>query len=855
MKRFFALCLCFFFGLACLLPASFAVLAEAHSLPPHGLGLLLGKPPDPSLGAQRVPFAAGALPRKVDLTDTLPPIGDQGKQPSCVGWAASYYYKTWWEKKEHPKWDLENPNYQFSPSFVFNQIGGAEGADFQSAFKLLQSQGDVDIAEFSYDESSYSKQPTSNQLEAAKQYRIPSGNTAYRYFFKNPTFGLFRNDIDQLKAHLSEGQPLVLGIPIFDDFPDYPKDTSGHSNPSAECYDSIYDAGNPPDYNPVEEGGNFWGGHAVYIAGYDDSVGEGGGFLCVNSWGAGWNKDGKVYLGYDFVRLWALEAWKMVDNRDSSPVISSVSSESSSPGASVTISGGNFGCKRRLAKVVFPGDKEADIVTWRNDQIEAKVPSGVGVGDLYVYDWDGEASNGKEFLGDSLSSSWVFAEGATWDGFGEWILLLNPNKETSVAKFDFLSEDGPLDGPQVQVPPGSRVTVHVNEYAPNRDLGAMVRSLNDVPVFAERAMYVARPDGKWGSHDSIGSKGTSRTWYLPEGATWLGYDEWLLIANPNSEPLEVKVSFQMPFGEIGMPEFEIGAGARKTIHVNDYVPEGDVSAKVESLGDAGIVAERSVYIRTPDGKFGCHCSMGLTECAGGWGVAEGTTRPGFEEWILIQNPTTLVSEATLFFLTANGATKGPTYFVDGGSRISVRVNDIVPDCDLSVMVVTAEEDQKVVVERAMYISTADGKLGAHATAASQFTGVPWCLPEGCTSPGFDEWLLVANADPENSATISVTFMTPGGPVAGPKLEVSPGTRLTFQVNEYVTGDVSTVVEGNGYFICERAMYMNGQAGKRGAHSSQGVLASYKEGFFSSTGGGKEGSSLVSRIVPLWSEQD
>ncbi|MDD5447866.1 MAG: hypothetical protein PHO53_01690 [Actinomycetota bacterium] len=830
-------------------------MAEARSLPPHGLGLLPGEPPDPSLEARKVPFAAAALPAKVDLTETLPPIGDQGKQPSCVGWAVSYYYKTWWEKKEHPKWELENPNYQFSPSFVFNQIGGAEGADFQSAFELLQSKGDVDIAEFPYGESSYSAQPTSNQLEAAKQYRIPSGSTAYKYFFKNLAFGLFHNDIDQLKAHLSGGQPLVLGIPIFDDFPDYPKDMSGHLNPTAGCYDSTYDEGNPPDYRSVEEGGNFWGGHAVYIAGYDDSVGEGGGFLCVNSWGAEWNEGGKVYLGYEFVRLCALEAWKMVDNRDSSPVISSISSESASPGASVTISGGNFGCRRRLAKVMFPEEREADILTWRNDQIEAKVPTGGGVGNLYVYDWDGEKSNGREFFGDPLSSSWVFAEGATWEGFDEWILILNPNKETSVAKFEFISESGPFDGPQLEVPPGARVSVHVNECAANRDLGATIRSLNEVPIFAERAVYVARPDGKWGSHDSIGSKGTARTWYLAEGATWHGYDEWLLIANPNPESVEVKVSFQMPTGELRMPEFEIGAGTRKTIHVNDYVPQGDVSVKVESLGGAGIVAERSLYIRAPDGKLGCHCSMGLTECARGWGVAEGTTRPGFEEWILIQNPTALTSEATLFFLTEEGTTKGPTYSVGGGTRISVRVNDIVPNRDVSTMVVTAEEDQNVVVERAMYISTADGKLGAHSTAASQFTGVPWCLPEGCTSPGFDEWLLVVNVDPENSAAISVTFMTSSGPVAGPRLEVPPGTRCTFHVNEYVTEDVSTVVEGNGYFICERAMYMSGQVEKRGAHSSRGVLASYKEGLFSSAGGGKEGSSLISRVASLWSEQD
>ena len=36
------------------------------------------------------PLLGGALEGKVDLSASLPPIGDQGPQNSCVGWAIGY---------------------------------------------------------------------------------------------------------------------------------------------------------------------------------------------------------------------------------------------------------------------------------------------------------------------------------------------------------------------------------------------------------------------------------------------------------------------------------------------------------------------------------------------------------------------------------------------------------------------------------------------------------------------------------------------------------------------------------------------------------------------------------------------
>ncbi len=58
------------------------------------------------------------------------------------------------------------------------------------------------------------------------------------------------------------------------------------------------------------------------IVGYDDNANPGGadadhrgGFKAVNSWGPTWNgtSAGFVYLSYDFMKRYVMEAWRMDD--------------------------------------------------------------------------------------------------------------------------------------------------------------------------------------------------------------------------------------------------------------------------------------------------------------------------------------------------------------------------------------------------------------------------------------------------------------------------------------------------------------------------------------------------------------
>jgi len=367
-------------------PGSPSGLLKASVNPEHGLGC---KPTPPGDYPEAVVPQVASVAAAVDLYPPLLLVGNQGSQSSCVGWAVSYYYKTFSESLEHTTstWKLNDWWYEYSPSFVYNQINGGvdKGAYIPDALHLLQDKGDVDFAEFPYNQSNWTKQPTAAQLQAALPYRIPSG---WGYFWLRSGSGPYStsNDINPVKACLSGRNMLVMAIPIYYDFPEY------SSSPARPYY----------DYNGSS---GFVGWHAVCITGYDDNINPGGsnadhrgGFRMVNSWGPYWNgdSDGFVYLSYDFVKRYVREAWSMGDLSPDSPSITSLSRTSGEPGDSVTISGKNFGTNRRNAEVTFNGVK-ATPTSWTNSSITVTVPTGATTGPVIVKDWDKAPSNPINF--------------------------------------------------------------------------------------------------------------------------------------------------------------------------------------------------------------------------------------------------------------------------------------------------------------------------------------------------------------------------------------------------------------------------------------------------------------------------
>jgi hypothetical protein len=249
----------------------------------------------------------------------------------------------------------------------------------------------------------------------------------------------------------------------------------------------------------------------------------------------------------------------------------------------------------------------------------------------------------------------------------------------------------------------SRLTLPVNDLVASSDVSTHIHA--DLPVVAERAMYW---NDKGGGHATLGVTEGCATWYLAEGTTAWGFEEYVLVQNPAMVTANVTLTFMKPGGSTTKAYYSVGPQSRFTLNVAEVVPGSDVSTFVQADGE--VIAERAMYWpRGSISRAGGHCSTGSTTAATTWYLAEGTTAWGFDEYVLLANPSDDIAHATLVFMRTDGTTSSYTLSIESRARETVFANEVDPDRDASVKVIS---DRPLVVERAMYWSQKEGGTDA-----------------------------------------------------------------------------------------------------------------------------------------------
>ena len=412
-----------------------------------------------------------------------------------------------------------------------------------------------------------------------------------------------------------------------------------------------------------------------------------------------------------------------------------------------------------------------------------------------------------------INSSWYFAEGSTDWGFEEFVCVQNPTPTNGIvqARYMLSGGGGQRIGVPFVLPAYSRATINVADVVPGADVAVRVDS--DVDVVCERSMYWAnRIEG----HDSIGVSAPSNTWFLAEGCTDYGFEEFVCIQNPGTKSSTVNITYNTPAGPRKRAPIAVPALSRKTIKVNDDVPPSDVSVTLSATQP--VVAERSMYWGSRrDG----HDSIGTTAPANNWFMAEGSTKWGFDTYVLVQNPSAADAKVTMTFLTENGPKPAPAMLVKAGARKTVDTRALIGDADFSTSVTAS---QGVICERSMYWNNGTGKAG-HDTIGVTEPKDNCYLAEGTTLYGFETFVLIANPnDAEN--IVSVQYDTPHGVETGPSFTMPPLSRVTVNVKSDVPdSDVSIEVMGTK-IVAERAMYWHNRGG---GHDSIGYMSDSGDG--------------------------
>jgi uncharacterized repeat protein (TIGR01451 family) len=402
-----------------------------------------------------------------------------------------------------------------------------------------------------------------------------------------------------------------------------------------------------------------------------------------------------------------------------------------------------------------------------------------------------------------VAPTWYLAEGYTGEGFETWVLVQNPNDKPTKVGLAFDTEAGEVVLPELQglpVPANSRISIPVQNYYPGHDVATRVTSTDQI-IVCERAMY--NTDRTWAT-ESVGTTTLDTVWYLAEGCT-IGSDTWVMVQNPNPEPVELDLSFITDFGlyaPSGLQNVPLAANSRRSFHVNQYVDSYDASTVVTATN--GVVCERSMYAAD---RAWAHTSVGTSRSGTTWYLAEGSTID-METWILVQNPGANPLKADIKFLTDQGEVQGPQDVIPAFTRRSYNAGEYVQSYDVSTLVAT--EYGEVVCERSMYDpSRTWGTCSVGTIAPMQ----QWYLAEGSTDGGMETWVLVENPNAAD-VTVTLTLDTGTGQVKPDALKdvvVPAKSRKSFRINDYVTTyDVSTRVEANGPVVCERAMYGPGR---------------------------------------------
>ncbi|PJZ84514.1 C1 family peptidase [Leptospira harrisiae] len=275
------------------------------------------------------------LPKAIDLSSQMPPVGNQGRQNSCVAWATGYAIKSYLLKNKGQAPEYDPPfaggkgKFVFSPAFIYNQQNGGEdkGLYYYKTMEFLKSNGAAPWSSMPYSDKDYLTQPSQSSKKEALKYKIKSFS---RLNYKNP---------DEIKRVLAGKNVVMVGMIIDDAFYKLKGST-------------IYD----------ENGGQSYGGHAMTIVGYDDQKksksGKKGAFKLQNSWGTNWGDKGFGWVSYSMLAKVSQETYAIIDEppTQSTPILNTIPTKKPIlPPDEIKVSKGEFDSKI--------------ILTWKNQDL------------------------------------------------------------------------------------------------------------------------------------------------------------------------------------------------------------------------------------------------------------------------------------------------------------------------------------------------------------------------------------------------------------------------------------------------------------------------------------------------------
>ena len=362
------------------------------------------------------------------------------------------------------------------------------------------------------------------------------------------------------------------------------------------------------------------------------------------------------------------------------------------------------------------------------------------------------------------------------------------------------------------------------------------------------------------------------TWFFAEGSTSgvLGFEEELLLGNPNGVPVPVTVEvFAQSGAAIGTFAQELPPRSRTGVSIRALPGVGDqagVALRVSTASGLSFIAERTMYwgggfFRQSKANSavvsdlrGGHNEKGANAASLKWYFAEGEGK-FFNTFVSVANPSAQATRVNVAYLDDKGSQTVDSAVVEAHSRFTfwptaVLSSKLVPGQAGFATIVESVVDasvgdgtaQPVVAERQMYWGPGApfGIRGGHAAMGITTPSATWLFAEGVQggSLGYDTYLLLFNQQ-STPTTVTVQFFGNGGVKLGEVVRtMDPGTRDNVpggSVPELANQSFAIRVDASQPIVAERAVYWRGLT--EGTATAGATAAAKKWGFAEGLQGG------------------
>ena len=231
-----------------------------------------------------------------------------------------------------------------------------------------------------------------------------------------------------------------------------------------------------------------------------------------------------------------------------------------------------------------------------------------------------DGSQGRSGLSLTLAAPataevWTFPAGVFEQGLTERWRLYNPGDRDAVVIVEVVPDGGDIPVPvERTVPARSQLAVDAAE-SPSilADTGhsSTVRSVNGVPVVAERELAGAPPSSRRGWSSVLGAPLGDERWVLASGPGAGRVDERVVVHNPGAEPVRFSVTALSSGAAVavaGLSGVELGPAGRRVIDMAEQLGGSPLPLVVEA--DGPVVVERDL---SPAVEPGIATAIGVPE--------------------------------------------------------------------------------------------------------------------------------------------------------------------------------------------------------------------------------------------------